>query len=95
MLFFFSGKKSALGLELKHVQEDHDRLMERHSALLTDMASKVENLIINAASCKIAWFKHTAVKSLENHATFHEAEPIIEFFIVTGKTIKRKTGSPP
>ena len=27
-------------LELKHVQEDHDRLMERHSALLTDMASK-------------------------------------------------------
>ena len=31
---------SATNLELKHVQEDHDRLMERHSALLTDMASK-------------------------------------------------------
>ena len=31
---------SGLDLELRHVQEDHDRLMERHSALLTDMASK-------------------------------------------------------
>jgi hypothetical protein len=31
---------SATDLELKHVQEDHDRLMERHSALLTNMASK-------------------------------------------------------
>ena len=31
---------SATDLELKHLQEDHDRLMERHSALLSDMASK-------------------------------------------------------
>ncbi len=31
---------SSTDLELKHVQEDHDRLMERHSALLTDMAAK-------------------------------------------------------
>ena len=27
-------------MELKHVQEDQDRLMERHSALLSDMAAK-------------------------------------------------------
>ena len=27
-------------MELRHLQEDHDRLMERHSALLQEMASK-------------------------------------------------------
>ena len=27
-------------MELRHVQEDHDRLMERHSALLSELASK-------------------------------------------------------
>ena len=31
---------SARDLELRHVQEDHDRLMERHSALLSELASK-------------------------------------------------------
>ena len=35
-----STQKAATELELKHVQEDHDRLMERHSALLSDMAAK-------------------------------------------------------
>ena len=34
-IFFDSTQFSATDLELKHVQEDHDRLMERHSALLT------------------------------------------------------------
>ena len=34
-VFFDSTQFSATDLELKHVQEDHDRLMERHSALLT------------------------------------------------------------
>ena len=27
-------------MELGHVQEDHDRLMERHSALLSELAAK-------------------------------------------------------
>ncbi len=31
---------SATHLELKHIQEDHERLMQRHSALLSDMATK-------------------------------------------------------
>ena len=34
-IFFDSTQFSTTDLELKHVQEDHDRLMERHSALLT------------------------------------------------------------
>lgn len=38
--FCHSTELSAKDLELRHVQEDHDRLMERHSALLSELASK-------------------------------------------------------
>ena len=38
--FCHSTELSAKDLELRHVQEDHDRLMERHSALLSQLASK-------------------------------------------------------
>ena len=41
-IYFFSisTQRASTELELKHVQEDQDRLMERHSALLSDMAAK-------------------------------------------------------
>ena len=37
----FSTQLSASALEQRHLQEDHDRLMTRHSALLQEMAAKV------------------------------------------------------
>ena len=69
-IFFDSTQFSATDLELKHVQEDHDRLMERHSALLTDMASKErqsrdkqENLVKLANSAEKA--RQDAIASLQ------------------------------
>ena len=40
LIIFSSTQLNASSLELRHLQEDHDRLMERHSALLQEMAQK-------------------------------------------------------
>lgn len=67
---------AATDLELKHVQEDHDRLMERHSALLTDMASKErqsrekqEQLVKLANSAEKA--KQDSIAAMQNQTEIH------------------------
>ena len=40
LLLSFSTQVASGELETRHLQEDHDRLMERHSALLQEMAAK-------------------------------------------------------
>ena len=41
--YSFSTQIGASELEFSHLQEDHDRLMARHSALLQEMAAKELN----------------------------------------------------
>jgi hypothetical protein len=41
----YSTQHAAMDLERRHLQEDHDRLMERHSALLQEMAAKGKDFI--------------------------------------------------
>ena len=38
--FQYSTRMSALTMESNHLNEDHERLMERHSTLLQEMAAK-------------------------------------------------------
>jgi len=40
IIFFFSTQVAAHQLEGRQIQEDHDRLMERHSRLLQESAAK-------------------------------------------------------
>ena len=42
IFFIFSTQRAATELELKQLQEDHDRLMERHSGTLTRVSTIVE-----------------------------------------------------
>ena len=54
----YSTRMSALTIESNHLSEDHDRLMERHSTLLQEMAAKE----------KAARDKHDQLLKLANQA---------------------------
>lgn len=58
-----STQHSALELEKRHQQEDHDRLMERHSVLMQEMATKGKLELLHSP-VKVHFVKSQFLRSL-------------------------------